>query len=181
MRVLFNAPQMLADETAWTAAEFFRSLVQLPLSHGHKGLCLIVLVADRTLLRPLEKHVAQILAAERLLLESQIGAEAAQALTALVFFLPSSCASHDCHGGLRRALAYFSTTRRSCATATSCWRASGTASTSWSGSCRGGYGPSSSTRTCRSLGLPMSGVCARATLVGSRRSSTWESSGTMAS
>lgn len=107
MRVLFNAPRMLADKTAWTAAKYLRSLVQLPLSHWHKGLCLIVLVADRALLRPLEKHVAQILAAERLLLESKIGAEAAQARTALRFFLPSSCVSHDCHGGLRRALAYF--------------------------------------------------------------------------
>lgn len=107
MRVLFNAPRMLADKTAWTATECFRSLVQLPLSHGHKGLRLIVLVADRALLRPLEKHVAQILTAERLLLESQIGAEAAQARTALGLFLPSSCVSHDCDGGLRRALAYF--------------------------------------------------------------------------
>lgn len=104
MQVLFNAPRVLQDKTAWAAVQCWRDLVPLPSSRGHQGVCLMVIVADRALLSAVDRHIQQMLVAERTFLVSRLGEEVAHARSALQFYVPCACSSHDCHGGLRRAL-----------------------------------------------------------------------------
>ena len=107
-RMLLSAPRVVSDKTAWTTIQCFRELVPLPMSSGHEGLCLIVVLADRALMSAVDRHIQELLAAEILHLETLFGEEAGVAKAALRFYLPSACCNHDCHGGLKRALADFS-------------------------------------------------------------------------